>query len=164
MKTFDGSEKRSGEKDILLVLDANEYIFGLSELKDTCVKLLDVLPFVEGVKVVVSNTVLDEAARNLRYVHSILVTKFNDLIYGYEKFSVVSDERLPQSLVEEYQRLGLPSEADARIGAFVEWVKADFLVSENRHFLKKLKTTAYQVIDAAEALRRIEANSLRGAD
>ena len=164
MKTFDGSEKRYGEKGILLVLDANEYIFGLSELKDTSVKLLDVLPFVEGVKVVVPNTVLDEAMRNLRYIHSILVTKFNDLIYGYEKFSVVSDERLPQSLVEEYQRLGLPSEADARIGAFAEWVKADFLVSENRHFLKKLKTTAYQVIDAAEALRRIEANSLRGAD
>ena len=72
MKTFDGSEKRSGEKDILLVLDANEYIFGLSELKDTSVKLLDVLPFVEGVKVVVPNTVLDEAMRNLRYIHSIL--------------------------------------------------------------------------------------------
>jgi hypothetical protein len=24
--------------------------------------------------------------------------------------------------------LGLPSEADARIGAFAEWVKADFLI------------------------------------
>jgi hypothetical protein len=61
-------------------------------------------------------------------------------------------------LVEEYQRLGLPSEADARIGAFAEWMKADFLVSENQRFLKELKTPAYQVIDAAEALRRIEAS------
>ena len=73
MKTFDGSEKRSGEKDMLFVLDTNEYIFGLSELKDTSVKLLDVLPFVEGLKVVVPNTVLDEAIRNLSYIHSILV-------------------------------------------------------------------------------------------
>jgi hypothetical protein len=162
LKTFDGSEKRSGEKDILLVLDSNEYIFGLSEMKDTSVKLLDVLPFVEGLKIVVPSTVLDEATRNLSYIHSILVTRFNDLIYGYEKFSVVSDEGLPD--VKEYQRLGLPSEADARIGAFAEWVKADFLVSENQHFLKELKTTAYQVIDAAEALQRTEANLLRGAD
>jgi hypothetical protein len=164
LKTFDGSEKRSGEKDILLVLDSNEYIFGLSEMKDASVKLLDVLPFVEGLKIVVPSTVLDEATRNLSYIHSILVTRFNDLIYGYEKFSVVSDEGLPESLVKEYQRLGLPSEADARIGAFAEWVKADFLVSENQHFLKELKTTAYQVIDAAEALQRTEANLLRGAD
>lgn len=163
MKTFDGSEKKFGVKDTLLVLDSNEYVFGLSELKGTSVKLLDVLPFVEGLKVIVPSTVLDEAARNLSYIHSILVAKFNDLIYSYEKFSVVSDEGLPQSLAEEYQRLGLPSEADARIGAFAEWVKADFLVSENQHFLKGLKTTAYQVIDAAEALKRIEANSLRGA-
>jgi hypothetical protein len=163
LKTFDRSEKRSGKKDILLILDANEYIFGLSELKDTSVKLLDVLPFVEGLKVIVPSTVLDEATRNLSYIHSILVTKLNDLIYGYEKFSVVSDAGLPQSLVEEYQRLGLPSEADARIGAFTEWVKAHFLVSENQHFLKDLKTTAYKVIDAAEVLQRIEANSLRDA-
>jgi hypothetical protein len=163
LKTFDESEKRSGEKDMLLVLDTNEYVFGLSELKDTSVKLLEVLPFIEGLKVIVPSTVLDEATRNLGYIHSTLVTKFNDLIYGYEKFSVVSDEGLPRSLVEEYQRLGLPSEADARIGAFAEWMEADFLVSENRHFLKKLKTTAYQVIDAAEALQRIEASSLRDA-
>jgi hypothetical protein len=65
---------------------------------------------------------------------------------------------------EKDMLLGLPSEADARIGAFAEWVKADFLVSENQHFLKELKTTAYQVIDAAEALQRIEASSLRDAD
>jgi hypothetical protein len=74
LKTFDGSGKRYGEKDILLVLDANEYIFGLSELKDTSAKLLDVLPLVEGLKVVVPSTVLDEATRNPRYIHSILVT------------------------------------------------------------------------------------------
>jgi hypothetical protein len=57
LKTFDESEKRFGEKDILLVLDANEYIFGLCELKDTSVRLLDVLPFVEGLKVIVPSTV-----------------------------------------------------------------------------------------------------------
>ena len=62
---------------------------------------------------------------------------------------------------EKDMLLGLPSEADARIGAFAEWVKADFLMLENQHFLKELKTTAYQVIDAAEALQRIEAHSLR---
>jgi hypothetical protein len=148
---------------MLLVLDTNEYVFGLSELKDTSVRLLDVLPFVEGLTVIVPSTVLDEATRNLSHIHSTLVTQFNDLIYGYEKFSVVSEEELPKPLVEEYQRLGLQSEADARIGAFAEWVKADFLVSENQHFLKELKTSAYQVIDAAEALQRIEAHSLRDA-
>jgi hypothetical protein len=128
---------------MLLVLDTNEYVFGLSELKDTSVRLLDVLPFVEGLTVIVPSTVLDEATRNLSHIHSTLVTQFNDLIYGYEKFSVVSEEELPKPLVEEYQRLGLQSEADARIGAF--------------------KTSAYQVIDAAEALQRIEAHSLRDA-
>jgi hypothetical protein len=35
-------------------------------------------------------------------------------------------------------------------------VEADFLVSENRHFLRDLKTTAYRVVDAAEMLVHLE--------
>jgi len=158
LKSSAGSERRYGEKDTLLVLDTNEYILGLTQLKETSTRLLDILPFVEGLRVIVPSTVLEETTRNLSSIHPILVSKFNDLVYGYEGFRVVSNEDLPQSLVKKYQRLGLSSEADARIGAFTEWVEADFLVSENRHFLRDLQTTAYQVLDAAEMVRWIEAN------
>jgi hypothetical protein len=49
---------------------------------------------------------------------------------------------------------GLPDKADAVIRAFVEWVDASVLVSENRHFLQELSGAAFEVLGPAEFLAR----------
>ena len=60
----------------------------------------------------------------------------------------------PVELWLKYLDLGLPEE-DAFIGAFAEWVGARFVVSENKHFLRRLKSDAFQVTDASTMLQRL---------
>ena len=60
--------------------------------------------------------------------------------------------------MDEYVGKGLPEKADAFIGAFAEWMQARYLISDNRHFLRELKTTAYNVLDADEFLALWEAD------
>jgi hypothetical protein len=59
------------------------------------------------------------------------------------------DELAPRELVREYADKGLPEKADAFIGAFAEWMHVRYLISDNRHFLRDLQTTAFQVLDVA---------------
>ncbi len=80
-------------------------------------------------------------------------------IHQSERFRTVY-EPVPAKLVEKYVDLGLPTKADALIGAFVEWVGAKYLVSDNRHFLQEFSTDAYEVLPPAEFLRRFEAGEL----
>jgi len=62
---------------------------------------------------------------------------------------------VPRDLVVKYEQLGLPEKADAVIGAFVEWVGARYLVSDNRHFLHDLQPGAFDVLTPAEFLARL---------
>ena len=75
-------------------------------------------------------------------------------------FAFIVDEPIPRELVNQYIHLGLPEKADAFIGAFAEWMQARYLISDNRHFLRDLKTDAFDVLDAAGFIARWEANSL----
>jgi hypothetical protein len=76
------------------------------------------------------------------------------LLYGALNASVI-DEPVPRDLVAKYEQLGLPEKADAVIGAFVEWVGASYLISDNRHFLQELQSVAFQVLSPAEFLARL---------
>jgi len=67
---------------------------------------------------------------------------------------LIVDEPVPAELITKYAILGLPEKADAVIGAFSEWVGAKHLISDNRHFLKALKTEAYEVLTPGEFLER----------
>ena len=62
----------------------------------------------------------------------------------------------PFVLVEKYVNLGLPAKADAFIGAFAEWMNVSYLISENRHFLRQVKTKAFQIMDADEFVKLSE--------
>ena len=62
----------------------------------------------------------------------------------------------PFVLVEKYVNLGLPAKADAFIGAFAEWMNVSYLISENRHFLRQVKTKAFQIMDADEFVKLLE--------
>jgi hypothetical protein len=70
------------------------------------------------------------------------------------------DEPVPQNFVAKYIELGLREKADALIGAFVEWVGAKYLVSDNRQFLEELETDAFEVVSPAEFLDRFSRGEL----
>jgi hypothetical protein len=88
--------------------------------------------------VTVPRLVIREVLRNLSDRH--LDKQF---IQVSSHFQIV-DAPIPSELVTEYTRRGLPSKADAFIGAFAEWQTVDFLISDNRHFLN-LSTDAFSV-------------------
>ena len=66
----------------------------------------------------------------------------------------IIDGPVPADLVTKYVGLGLPEKADAVIGAFAEWQGAEYLISDNRHFLRDLSTEAFEVLSPDEFLRR----------
>lgn len=55
------------------------------------------------------------------------------------QIEVIADELIPKNLIVKYKEKGA-KEGDAIIAAFVEWTEADYLVTENRDFLKEIKT------------------------
>ncbi len=56
--------------------------------------------------------------------------------------------------------LGLPVKADAFIGAFAEWMQVQYLISDNRHFLRDLATDAFGVLEASNFLMQFRAGAL----
>ena len=57
----------------------------------------------------------------------------------------------PANLVAKYAALGFVEE-DAVIAACAEWVEAEYLISENRHFLERAEVTPFAIINAETAL------------
>jgi predicted nucleic acid-binding protein len=113
---------------MLICIDSNQFIFGLTGADSDSSKLLDGLT---EFSVAVPRIIVQEVTRNLDT--AVQVRKFYQLLYGASNV-VVIDEPVPRELVAKYEELGLPDKADAVIGAFVEWVGASYLLSENRHF------------------------------
>ena len=100
----------------------------------------------------VPRLVVQEVTRNLDTAAQ--VRKLYRLLYDASNVAVI-DEPVPRDLVAKYEQLGLPEKADAVIGAFVEWVEASYLISDNRHFLQELQSAAFQVLGPAEFMARL---------
>lgn len=64
---------------------------------------------------------------------------------------------VPFELGVKYERLGL-KEADAFIAAYAEWVGADMLVSENRHFLTRHSNLPFKILNAEACLKFMSAS------
>ncbi|MBN1484789.1 MAG: PIN domain-containing protein [Chloroflexia bacterium] len=108
-------------------------------------------------QLVVPRLVVQEVTRNLRSHEQ--VRRFFQLFHQSGHAFIV-DEPVPINLVNKYVELGLPAKADAFIGAFAEWMQVRYLVSDNRHFLRDLRTDAFDVLDAAEFVSRWESGIL----
>lgn len=57
-------------------------------------------------------------------------------------------------LFQKYKNLGF-KKGDIAIAAFAEKENADFLISENRHFLKELKTRKFKILNAEQFLEEV---------
>jgi hypothetical protein len=144
------SESKSGKKsigpDTVLILDTNEFIFGLTGTKQSSVDLLDHLG---ALTIVIPAMVVREARANLQHRYQ-LGKEFFRLVATGKNFTILWIDP-PQEIIEKHIALGF-AEEDAAIAAAAEWVGAEFVISENRHFLQRKAGLSFLTIDAERAL------------
>ena len=134
-----------------LVLDANEYIFGIGFLKkERCQYLFKFL--VDNFplhSISICRTIVEEVRANLT------IKEFHSFVKLINFFTTIDDDFLvPFELGAKYEAKGLKF-ADAFIAAFTEWVGADILITENRHFLTRHKHLPFKVLTAEKCLKLI---------
>lgn len=134
-----------------LVLDANEYIFALGLFrKQSCESLLKLL--IDNFplhSIAICRTIVEEVRTNLTTKEFHNFVKFINILT-----TVDEDFFIPFELGAKYETKGL-KEADALIAAYTEWVEADVLVTENRHFLTNHRNLPFKVLTAEKCLKLI---------
>lgn len=134
-----------------LVLDANEYIFALGlAKKETCESLFkSVVDKFPAHSISICRTIVEEVRANLIPREFQTFIKFINVVSAIDE-----DFFIPFEVGFKYEALGL-KEADALIAAYTEWVQAEVLVTENRHFLKYNPDLPFKVLTAEKCLRVI---------
>ena len=133
---------------MLLILDSNEYIFALGAIrKETCERLIEeVAQRADAITVRVTRLIIDEVRNNLT------PEAFKEFMILINKLTKVDEEFLiPFELGAKYEAKGFKP-ADALIAAFAEYVGADVLVSENRHFLLHASDLSFKILSAEKCL------------
>jgi predicted nucleic acid-binding protein len=135
-----------------IVLDSNIFLFAFGFNKQpACVALVDLLSRHKADhKLRIPRLVLREIRRNL--TPSLLQDAMK---YAHRLAIPDEDFVVPFELGTQYERRGLKP-ADAFIAAYTEWVGADCLVSENRHFLGRQKNLPFRVVNAEQCLKWIK--------
>jgi predicted nucleic acid-binding protein len=134
-----------------LVLDANVYIFGFGFLKVlACEKLLsEIAEKTTSYNIFISRSIVNEVGRNLS------MEDFRKFILFINTLTKIDEDFLvPFELGAKYETKGLKP-ADALIAAYTEWVGADALVTENRHFLFRHKDLPFKVVTAQACLKML---------
>jgi len=130
-----------------ICIDSNQFIFGIAGIDAASERVLLLLPRLE---VVIPRLILSEVTRNLGDPE----VKALYLLLTRAPGVAIINEPVPAPLVAKYMALGLREKGDAVIGAFAEWQQAQYLISENRHFLAELRGAAFEVLPPEEFLRR----------
>ncbi|MBI5025148.1 MAG: hypothetical protein HZC12_00150 [Nitrospirae bacterium] len=133
------------------VLDANEYIFGLGFFKkESCESLLkSLIDNLSLHSIFICRTIVEEVRANLT------PKEFHNFIKFITILTAIDDDFLiPFELGAKYETKGF-KEADALIAAYTEWVGADALVTENRHFLSHHGGLPFKVLTAKNCLNII---------
>lgn len=135
-----------------LTLDANEYIFGFGLAKrEICADLLKlILEKSSEHSIHICRTIVAEVRENL------FPKEFREFITFIIKLTNVDEDFLiPFELGAKYEAAGFKP-ADAFIAAYTEYVGADILVSENRHFLTHHSSLPFRILTAEKCLNLIK--------
>ena len=130
---------------MIIVLDSNEYINYIIQKS----LLLDKIVPDETQTIYINETITKEVINNL----SELQIK-NFYYFLFRNKINVSYKKMPFSIFNKYKNLGL-KKGDIAIAAFCDHVGADYLISENRHFLKGIKNTKFKIVNAQQFLNQI---------
>ena len=142
-----------------IILDSNEYILGLDTIAhpSPSSRLLDLvrifLDELEGFRLLVPEIIIREVQRNLP---SDLEKDFFRLIQSSQKIEYHDLIEMPKVTFQKYRRQKRLKRADALIAAFADFMKADYIVSENRHIYRDLKATGFFTLTAQDFLDFIE--------
>src|SRR3989338_5074502 len=128
---------------VIIVLDSNEYIKNINEQSD----LLNPLFQRVGFYFHLHKIIRDEVLRNLR---NDAEKDFFRLVM--ENGISVDEDILSIALFHKYKELGL-NKGDIAIASFCEKIGADYLITENRDFLKSKNLADFQVLSLREFLR-----------
>lgn len=138
-----------------ICIDSCIFINALAHVNSCAAQLLDLVS--PRLILVIPRLVSLEVTRNLDTPQQV---RLFYALFQARDFAFIVDEPVPRALVDKYTRLNLPEKADAFIGAFAEWKQVQYLISENRHFLRDLRTDAFTVLTAAEFVARWESGAL----
>lgn len=130
-------------RTLTIILDSNEYIFGLTEKKEPSDALLAML---SNFTIKIPRIILDELHQNMRKDELKSLYK---LIR--DKEVVIIEDKIPASTVDKYKKQ-LHYE-DAVTASYCEYFDVDILISENRHFLVNFHPKAFRVLSASEFLK-----------
>jgi predicted nucleic acid-binding protein len=139
---------------LLLVIDSNEYILAFGPSKELSSKsLLDLLlekSLEHSLRI--SRLSVEEIRRHLTPETFREFTGFISSLTTIDEDFIV-----PFELGAKYESKGLKP-PDAFIAAYVEWVGADVLVTENRHFLTLHIDLPFRILQAEKCLNLLKAN------
>ena len=134
-----------------ICIDSCVFIRGLRDPStDAAQLLMQIRPALE---LFVPRLVAAEVTRNLLFPSDL--TRFYRLFHENRSAHII-DGPIPKALFQRYVDLGLRAKGDAYIGAFAEWLRVDYLISDNRHFLRHLHTEAYRLLTPAGFLEAVE--------
>lgn len=136
---------------MLLVLDTNIYVFAFTPpVKLSCKSVISLLGnFPAKYQLRIPQIIVEEVRRNL------LPSEFREFFDFISELTVIDEDFLvPFEIAFKYERKGL-KEADAFIAGYTEWVGADVLVTENRHFLNHHPDLPFKVLTAEECSKFI---------
>jgi predicted nucleic acid-binding protein len=136
---------------MLICIDSSALVVGLQGKDASAVKILESVG--SDLNLIIPRLIAQEVTRNLTSPQQ--VRQFYRLFQNYS-FAQIIDEPVPVALVQKYVNLGLPAKADAFIGAFAEWMNVNYLISENRHFLRQVQANAFKILNTDEFIKILE--------
>ena len=131
---------------MIVILDANEYINYISNK----ILLLDRILSDDKILIYINETITKEVTNNLS---KTLVKDFYNFLLR-NNISVYY-EKMPSYLLQKYKQLGL-KKGDIAIASFCEVIKADYLITENRHFLKSRRFEKFEVMSLKGFLKKLK--------
>jgi hypothetical protein len=151
------------KKGMRLILDANEYIFGMDESsqkyhsKAIFRKVDELLETIPEFILFIPEIIRAEVQRNMPKTS---LGDFYSFMFSNERIIYIQTYDVPDELIDKYQaEVGLKSE-DALIAAFAEWQGVHFIVSDNRHFYEELKVEQFITCNAEEFLRLLTSGEI----
>jgi predicted nucleic acid-binding protein len=137
-----------------LVIDTNVYLFAFGLLKvPVCEELIAVILEQSPHHIIrISANIVEEVRPNLTG------EAFREFFSFLNALSITidGDYLIPFELGAKYESKGLKP-ADALIAAYTEWVGANALVTENRHFLTLQVDLPFSILTAQKCLNLIRA-------
>ncbi len=132
---------------MLISIDSCVFIRGIQDESSNARQVLNQVG--QKTTLVIPRLIAQEVTRNLSLPEQVS-TFYRQ--FSNQQFAFIVEEPVPLTLVDKYTQLGLPAKADAFIGGFAEWLEVEYLISDNRHFLRELSTPAYTVLSPSDFL------------